>query len=215
MYCRALAEIVSSVAWVIKPSSTLFKLSSLAGISLWKQQKRFHSICLSPDSYVTLIKVTLGEEGTALCNLIQASTSLIITAKWLLTGIWPPIDETPFQCQMCCRVFQLFSPFCSSLQVFPQSLCARGLWTPKAAFWWQQVGPTSRMTVLQNHTHCKEALKPSKVTNCQRLQNLYSCPLRSLLLLKLICNADGVYRGEKLINLKQIADEALEKCSQK
>ncbi|GLD50812.1 acetyl-coenzyme A synthetase, cytoplasmic-like protein [Lates japonicus] len=30
-----------------------------------------------------------------------------------------------------------------------------------------------------------------------------------------LVTADGVYRGEKLINLKQIADEALEKCRQK
>lgn len=28
-------------------------------------------------------------------------------------------------------------------------------------------------------------------------------------------HTDGVYRGEKLINLKQIADEALEKCREK
>ncbi|KAK6311224.1 hypothetical protein J4Q44_G00192790 [Coregonus suidteri] len=31
----------------------------------------------------------------------------------------------------------------------------------------------------------------------------------------ILMTADGVYRGEKLINLKQIADEALEKCREK
>ncbi|KAG7272230.1 hypothetical protein CRUP_035757, partial [Coryphaenoides rupestris] len=30
-----------------------------------------------------------------------------------------------------------------------------------------------------------------------------------------LVTADGVYRGEKLINLKQIADEALEKCRER
>uniref|UniRef100_A0A4W5QM22 Uncharacterized protein n=1 Tax=Hucho hucho TaxID=62062 RepID=A0A4W5QM22_9TELE len=33
--------------------------------------------------------------------------------------------------------------------------------------------------------------------------------------LSLSLSQDGVYRGEKLINLKQIADEALEKCREK
>uniref|UniRef100_A0A671VR21 Acetyl-coenzyme A synthetase n=1 Tax=Sparus aurata TaxID=8175 RepID=A0A671VR21_SPAAU len=41
---------------------------------------------------------------------------------------------------------------------------------------------------------------------CERIMDAQSCVL---------VTADGVYRGEKLINLKQIADEALEKCQQK
>lgn len=32
-----------------------------------------------------------------------------------------------------------FISFCYSLQVFPQILCVRESWTPRAAFWWQQV----------------------------------------------------------------------------
>lgn len=109
-----------------------------------------------------------------------------------------------------------FPPFCSSLQVFPPSLCARGLWTPKAAFWSRQVGPTTGMAAFPNHAHRKEAQKSSKVTNRRSSQGfqMYSRASRSFLLPKLMWNADGVYRGEKLINLKQIADEALEKCSQ-
>uniref|UniRef100_A0A8C5A9Q9 Acetyl-coenzyme A synthetase n=1 Tax=Gadus morhua TaxID=8049 RepID=A0A8C5A9Q9_GADMO len=38
---------------------------------------------------------------------------------------------------------------------------------------------------------------------CERIVDTQSCVL---------VTADGVYRGEKLVNLKQIADEALEKC---
>ncbi|XP_056911859.1 acyl-CoA synthetase short chain family member 2 like [Takifugu flavidus] len=41
---------------------------------------------------------------------------------------------------------------------------------------------------------------------CERIMDTQS---------SILVTADGVYRGEKLINLKQIADEALEKCSQK
>ncbi|XP_041804866.1 acyl-CoA synthetase short chain family member 2 like [Chelmon rostratus] len=41
---------------------------------------------------------------------------------------------------------------------------------------------------------------------CERIMDAQSCVL---------VTADGVYRGEKLINLKQIADEALEKCREK
>lgn len=41
---------------------------------------------------------------------------------------------------------------------------------------------------------------------CERILDAQSCVL---------VTADGVYRGEKLINLKQIVDEALEKCKER
>ncbi|XP_076004436.1 acyl-CoA synthetase short chain family member 2 like [Genypterus blacodes] len=41
---------------------------------------------------------------------------------------------------------------------------------------------------------------------CERIMDAQS---------SILVTADGVYRGEKLINLKQIADEALEKCREK
>uniref|UniRef100_A0A8C5H334 Acetyl-coenzyme A synthetase, cytoplasmic n=1 Tax=Gouania willdenowi TaxID=441366 RepID=A0A8C5H334_GOUWI len=41
---------------------------------------------------------------------------------------------------------------------------------------------------------------------CERIIDAQSCVL---------VTADGVYRGEKLVNLKQIADEALQKCREK
>lgn len=41
---------------------------------------------------------------------------------------------------------------------------------------------------------------------CERIVDAQSC---------ILVTADGVYRGEKLINLKQIVDEALEKCKER
>lgn len=116
--------------------------------------------------------------------------------------------------------------FLFSLQVFPQILCVRGLWMPRAASWWQQVGSTTwpaalRNAAFRNQAHSKDGLKACRACNCQSaffffcLHRLLRCIPVPHALFSTCVYSDGVCRGEKLINLKQIADEALEKCKEK